>query len=181
MSTGNRCLALKYLFNNVYLPTGMTTRDSSHYINCSQGETNANTKVSANWTDERNKILLDIAFKHSLKASNCTDCGGFKKAAWTQIHKEFVATANCNYTRAQCQSHLGDLKGKWTIFNDLKNCSGFGWSDRDIPTAPDHVWDDYLKKHPKAEQFRNKTLQYYDELTNLFSGNNILCLYILNK
>ena len=37
----------------------------------------------------------------------------------------------------------------------IKCNSGFGWDEVNrVPTAPESVWETYMKAHPEAEKFR---------------------------
>ncbi|XP_074557060.1 protein ANTAGONIST OF LIKE HETEROCHROMATIN PROTEIN 1-like [Curcuma longa] len=50
--------------------------------------------------------------------------------------------------------------------------SGFGWeSEKKYVTAENDVWVEYLKTHPDAEQFRYKSLPYYEELSIILGGD----------
>ncbi|XP_042401207.1 uncharacterized protein LOC121991264 [Zingiber officinale] len=50
--------------------------------------------------------------------------------------------------------------------------SGFGWdSEKKLVTAENSVWDEYIKTHGDAEQFRYKSLAYYEELSVIFGGD----------
>ncbi|XP_074556981.1 uncharacterized protein At2g29880-like [Curcuma longa] len=50
--------------------------------------------------------------------------------------------------------------------------SGFGWdSEKKCVTAENDVWVEYLKTHPDAEQFRYKSLPYYEELSIILGGD----------
>jgi hypothetical protein len=52
----------------------------------------------------------------------------------------------------------------------LKENSGFGWDDvRRILTAPPDVWERYLAAHKDAKEFRDKTLQFFQELDEIFT------------
>lgn len=54
----------------------------------------------------------------------------------------------------------------------MKDNPGFGWdTDRQLPTAPDEVWDRYLVAHKEAKEFRYKTLPNFAELDDIFTGN----------
>jgi hypothetical protein len=71
------------------------------------------------------------------------------------------------------QNYLAQLKKKYVIFRDLMENSGFGWDDeRQIPTAPDDVWDRYLQSHKNAAEFRFSTLPFYQELHLIFSDTH---------
>ncbi|KAG6470236.1 hypothetical protein ZIOFF_071298 [Zingiber officinale] len=44
-------------------------------------------------------------------------------------------------------------------------------SRKKIVTAENSVWDEYIKTHGDAEQFRYKSLTYYEELSIIFGGD----------
>ncbi|PWA88982.1 RNA-binding protein Lupus La [Artemisia annua] len=47
--------------------------------------------------------------------------------------------------------------------------SGFGWDpDKCLLTAPNDVWDAYVKTHPKADVLRDKPFIYYHKLATIF-------------
>ena len=47
------------------------------------------------------------------------------------------------------------MKKEYETFITIKNNSGFGWdSEKGVPTAPESVWDAYIKPHLEAERFR---------------------------
>ncbi|XP_058079435.1 uncharacterized protein At2g29880-like [Magnolia sinica] len=44
--------------------------------------------------------------------------------------------------------------------------SGFGWDcERMVVTAPDEVWEEYLKSHPRAERLQGKRIERMDDLS----------------
>jgi hypothetical protein len=54
----------------------------------------------------------------------------------------------------------------------VRNNSGFGWdTEKQVPTAPDQVWDAYLQAHPQAKAYRHCTLPMYEELDELCASN----------
>ncbi|CAL5352997.1 unnamed protein product [Camellia sinensis] len=49
---------------------------------------------------------------------------------------------------------------------------GFGWDDqRKTVVAPNDVWDQYVKAHPKAKVFKKKGLDHIDLLDVLFANS----------
>jgi hypothetical protein len=71
-------------------------------------------------------------------------------------------------TKNQLQSRMQVLKAKFNIFNSIVLNSGFGWDDDlKVPTAPDRTWKEYLSSHPKAKEFRHRTLPNYELLKHL--------------
>ncbi|GJZ85921.1 RNA-binding protein Lupus La [Tanacetum coccineum] len=70
------------------------------------------------------------------------------------------------------KSRLKTWRTKFSIMHDMvfgSNTSGFGWdTEKCVLTAPDDVWDSYLKTHPEATKFRNKAFPLFDKLSTVF-------------
>lgn len=65
------------------------------------------------------------------------------------------------------------MKKEYDTFITIKNNSGFGWdSEKGVPTAPESVWDAYIKAHPEAERFRNRGLVHYPVLDELCANRS---------
>ncbi|CAN7092148.1 unnamed protein product [Brassica rapa subsp. narinosa] len=67
-----------------------------------------------------------------------------------------------------------DANEKYQNHLDLQRCnSGFRW-DPDLKkyTAPDEVWDEYLKKHPTHKHLRYDSVEKYEDLQIIF-GNGV--------
>jgi len=65
------------------------------------------------------------------------------------------------------------LKKEYDTFITIKNNSGFGWdSEKGVPTAPESVWDTYIKVHPEAERFRHRGLVHYAILDELCANRS---------
>lgn len=68
------------------------------------------------------------------------------------------------------------------MWQRLKSMSGFGWDkELGIPTAPDDVWVEEIRKQAQLREFRTMPLANSDELTEIFdgvraSGNHALSL-----
>jgi hypothetical protein len=119
------------------------------------------------WSEDNRASFIRIVLTESRRLGRSE--AGFKKTSWTRILTIFNRERGVTYTKSQLQSQLQRLKAKHTIYNNLLNNSGFGVcpvSGR--PTAPDDVWDAYVKQHPKAEEFRNKALTKFEELHEIF-------------
>ena len=65
------------------------------------------------------------------------------------------------------------MKKEYDTFITIKNNSGFGWdSEKGVPTAPESVWDAYIKAHPEAERFRHHGLVHYAVLDELCANRS---------
>jgi hypothetical protein len=122
---------------------------------------------------EASKLLLLSCVKDELAISGNVADNGFKKQQWTKILEAFnrrKAPGEPIADKEKLQNQLSTLKKKYVIFKHLKENSGFGWDDvRRIPTAPPDVWERYLAAHKDAKEFRDKTLQFFQELDEIFT------------
>ncbi|RPB01567.1 hypothetical protein L873DRAFT_1788230 [Choiromyces venosus 120613-1] len=60
------------------------------------------------------------------------------------------------------------MKKDYDVFTMIKKNSGFGWHiEKEVLTAPDGVWDTYIKVHLEADKFRYRGLLYYVILDQL--------------
>ncbi len=121
------------------------------------------------WNDEMRYIFIIAMLNETAKGTFTSS--GFKKPGWNAVLVEFNARMNMKLTKAQLQNQYAWLKERWKIFKSIKDNSGFGWDEaRSLPTAPDHVWEAYIKAHPEAARFRYETLKFYNELDQIFTG-----------
>ena len=126
---------------------------------------------TAKWTDELRTTLVMVLVDRT-NMGVFTD-SGFKSADWKWIQTEFNGKAGQSFDKSQLQSQCGELKKKYGIVSALRANSGFGWDhDKDLPTAPDDVWDKYLSAHPKAAPFRYTALPNRGELEVVFEGKS---------
>ncbi len=83
----------------------------------------------------------------------------------------FNRTCGVNYDKQKLQSQLTILKRKYQIVKKLQDNSGFGWDvEKQIPTAPNIVWVDYLAAHPEASPFKKSPLEHFTLLGEIFTG-----------
>ena len=126
----------------------------------------------ASWTNDTVLSFINICLDELRSQGRQDDSNsGFKPSSWTIIVTKFNNSNNTTYCRQQLSSKYSDLKEKYKIFAALRDNSGFSWDDTlKMPTAPADVWKAYIEANKKAAQFRHKSLQFYDELEELFGG-----------
>ncbi|KAF3522081.1 hypothetical protein F2Q69_00050910, partial [Brassica cretica] len=124
------------------------------------------------WGPEETKLLIDLLVDAIHR--NWRDANGLinkftveqkilpvlnEKLGCQKEHKHYLI----KYLREKYQNHL-----------DLQRCnSGFGWDpDMKKYTAPDEVWDEYLKKHPTHKHLRYDSVEKYEDLQIIF-GNGV--------
>jgi hypothetical protein len=121
------------------------------------------------WNDNQYNQLLDqllAADRAGKRADN-----GWKKETWEGIKIEINTTFNMDFTLDQLKNAYQLLKKKYQIVKQLRDLSGFGWNnDLQIVTASSEVWEDYLKRHPKATPFRTTSFLQFDKMQSLVEG-----------
>ena len=81
----------------------------------------------------------------------------------------FYEITNKPYTATQLQNKYKYMRTTWIVWRDLGENSGFGWDETNkLYISTDAVWNSYIISHPKAAQFRRKTLFRADDLNILF-------------
>ncbi|KAK1377398.1 Disease resistance protein [Heracleum sosnowskyi] len=81
----------------------------------------------------------------------------------------------CNKTYSNYQSRLKWFKGRYTFYSTLLNfSSGFGYDSTSKKfTAPNEVWDEYIKAHPKDSYMRYEAFDDYEDL-KIAVGNGVV-------
>ncbi|XP_058088293.1 uncharacterized protein At2g29880-like [Magnolia sinica] len=69
-------------------------------------------------------------------------------------------------------------KREYNNLKDMLAASGFGWdNERMVVIAPDEVWDEYLKSHPRAERLRGKRIERMDDLAAIVGLDHAIGRY----
>ncbi|XP_058081307.1 uncharacterized protein LOC131229382 [Magnolia sinica] len=105
-------------------------------------------------------------------ANGHKSANGFKKETYKTIVDTVKGAIGISLQEKHVGNHLRTLKRLHFEGRKALSASGFGWDDDlKIVTAPDDVWEDYIRSHPYAQHLRDKAVRRYDELTFLF-GND---------
>nr|VDD25698.1 unnamed protein product [Brassica oleracea] len=126
------------------------------------------------WRPEETKLLIDLLVDAIHR--NWRDANGLiNKFTVEQI---FLSVLNeklgCQKEHKHYLTRIKYLREKYQNHLDLQRCnSGFGWDpDMKKYTAPDEVWDEYLKKHPTHKHLRYDSVEKYEDLQIIF-GNGV--------
>ncbi|KAK9114159.1 hypothetical protein Syun_020956 [Stephania yunnanensis] len=110
-------------------------------------------------------------------ASGVYKCdNGFKPGYLTKVEEALNRTCPNSGIKARphIESRLKSLKKDWFIVNDMicgirHGTSGFGFdSTSNMVTAPEDVWEDYLKNYPEARPWRLKSFLHYENCCIIF-------------
>ncbi|KIK81560.1 hypothetical protein PAXRUDRAFT_122979, partial [Paxillus rubicundulus Ve08.2h10] len=100
------------------------------------------------WTEEEETFFIDFLISEFTSLGD----GGFKKLTFQEAAKclkvKFLQQAGGEKTVASCQRKFQGLKKSYNAVIDIKNTSGFTWSDQNgagIALKNHDVWDRYAK------------------------------------
>ncbi|KAM6553770.1 hypothetical protein CsatB_014532 [Cannabis sativa] len=120
------------------------------------------------WGSTIEKIFIDIMVDEVNKGNMKN--GQFSSNLWKKILEDLQCKSKRNYSMKQVKQKFNRLRTKYREFNELRKHTGFGW---DGPTqtvvAPDEIWENYLRAHPKAAIYRKKGCDHYVLLELIFS------------
>jgi len=129
-------------------------------------------KASFRWTPELVSHFVEAIHYEVITKGTATE-NGMKKETWNSILRQINTKTpkNVKLEKDQIQSKYSELKAKYGTFQAIVDNSGFGWdAELEMPTAGENVWDTYIFSHPKAKEFRNKSLPNYGLLNEIFGG-----------
>ncbi|XP_076892782.1 uncharacterized protein LOC143544598 [Bidens hawaiensis] len=67
-------------------------------------------------------------------------------------------------------------KTHFSIVYDMVHTSGFGWDEQKCCIiVDDSVWNEYVKSHKGAVNFRDKSFPFYDKLCTIFGKDRATC------
>ncbi|XP_026393463.1 L10-interacting MYB domain-containing protein-like isoform X1 [Papaver somniferum] len=122
------------------------------------------------WTPPMDRLFIGL-MEDQVQKGQLLD-GQFNKYAWTHFVDNFKQSFGSSFTKDVLKNRMKTLKKNYVAVSTLRGQSGFGWDQsREIVTADDAVWDDYIKKHPDVKCWRTKTLAHFDELAIIFGDN----------
>ncbi|KAJ3699658.1 hypothetical protein LUZ61_003363 [Rhynchospora tenuis] len=137
--------------------------------NSSPNATNGGRGESLVWSQKMDEALIDaFVHQHELKNRNG---GTFTSHAYDQIVKELKeAFPDKPIDKEKVKNRMKYIKkGFGTCYDLFRNISGFGWNaETHMIEADSDVWDDLIKDHPEAADWKNKPILHYNKLKRLY-------------
>ncbi|KAG2047077.1 hypothetical protein BDR06DRAFT_1000343 [Suillus hirtellus] len=106
-------------------------------------------KQAAKWTTDKDTALIEY-----LRLHIPSDGTNFKKQTWygaaAHLKERFSEQLGGKKTQSSCQTRWTKLKSSYHAVVDIKNASGFAWSDIDgtgITLEYESTWTNFLKVH----------------------------------
>ncbi|XVF47195.1 hypothetical protein PTKIN_Ptkin03bG0089600 [Pterospermum kingtungense] len=125
------------------------------------------------WSREMDHWLAKL-LAEEVKKGNKTD-SSLKPAAYmgalTSINEKF----GLGLTRKHLKNRLKTWRKQFGILKELLVHKGFQWDEKQRMVVADaSVWNDYIKAHPDARQFRGRSIDNYDEFCLIIGYNQAL-------
>ncbi|XP_058103623.1 L10-interacting MYB domain-containing protein-like [Magnolia sinica] len=129
------------------------------------------------WTSAMDQILFDTFLEQvalGRKADN-----GFKREGYQIAADKVIKHTEVIVTWQNVSNRLRYYKQEYIVVKDMLAASGFGWeSERIVVTAPDEVWEQYLRSHPNAVRLRGKRINRMDDLAVICGSDQATGHYI---
>ncbi|XP_047318624.1 L10-interacting MYB domain-containing protein-like [Impatiens glandulifera] len=130
----------------------------------------ADNMQRANWKDPK---LLKLYFDACIEEDRSGNKNGnvFKKRYWDIISNSIKEKKGLILSQKQLKNQWDYLKKKYGIWEKIINKTGNGYDPITNTVGwTSEEWEEYIKVHPDAKQFRYVGLQYADEMNALFDG-----------
>ncbi|KAM7275277.1 hypothetical protein ACFE04_017143 [Oxalis oulophora] len=121
------------------------------------------------WTPEMDRYFIELMVDQVNKGNKLND-HLFSIKAWNLMSASFNANFNHHYDKDILKNRYKTLRNLYRAVHSLLSEDGFTWdSNRQMVTADDLIWDQYIKEHRDARTYRSKTIPYYDDLCLIFT------------
>ncbi|XP_065860417.1 L10-interacting MYB domain-containing protein [Euphorbia lathyris] len=123
------------------------------------------------WQPPMDRYFIDLMLEHMQKGNQID--GVFRKQAWTDMITSFNGKFGFNYDMDVLKNRYKTLRRQHNVIKNLLELPGFSWDDtRQMVTADDYVWQDYIKMHTDARQFMTRPVPYYKDLCKICCDQN---------
>ncbi|XP_010549970.1 PREDICTED: uncharacterized protein LOC104820967 isoform X2 [Tarenaya hassleriana] len=127
--------------------------------------------LKVSWTPSMDRYLIDLLLDQALRGNQIGDT--FTDEAWTEMTTIFTRQFGAFYDNVSLKQQLKVLHRQYNDINILLEQSRFYWDDtRETVVAEDHIWGNYIKEHPEAAVYRNKSISSYHKLGVIFFDEN---------
>lgn len=125
--------------------------------------TSFGTRTRTYWQPPMDRCFINLMLAHVRKGNRAD--GVFSKQAWMEMISSFNEKFGFDYTLEILKNRYKTLRRQYNLIRSLLDMDGFVWDEaRQMVTADDCVWQDYIKGHTDARQFMTRPLPYYKDL-----------------
>ncbi|KAI3414376.1 uncharacterized protein J3R85_016374 [Psidium guajava] len=124
------------------------------------------------WQPTMDRYFIDLMLEQVQKGNQVD--GLFLKQAWMEMIASFNAKFGFSYEAEILKNRYKTLRRQFNVIKNLLDTEGFCWDDsRQMVTADDYIWQDYIKAHTDARQFMTRPVPYYNDLCTICSDPSI--------
>ncbi|XP_057964303.1 uncharacterized protein LOC131155288 [Malania oleifera] len=125
--------------------------------------TTAGSRARTYWQPPMDRYFIDLMLEQVQKGNQID--GLFRKQAWMEMIASFNAKFGSRYDIEILKNRYKTLRRQYNVIKNLLELNGFSWDDaRQMVTADDYVWQDYIKAHTDARQYMTRPIPYYKDL-----------------
>ncbi|EOA22753.1 hypothetical protein CARUB_v10003465mg [Capsella rubella] len=130
------------------------------------------TRCRTTWHPPMDRYFIDLMLGQAGRGNQIE--GVFRKQAWTEMANLFNAKFESYFDVDVLKNRYKTLRRQFSAIKSLLRSDGFAWDDeRQMVTADDNVWQDYIKAHRDARQFMTRPIPYYKDLCVLCGDSEI--------
>ncbi|KAK2965218.1 hypothetical protein RJ640_019973, partial [Escallonia rubra] len=132
-----------------------------------------NNRLRTIWTPEMDRYFINLMLEQAEKG-NMMDDNLFSKRAWKHMASLFNAKFKFQYKKDILKNRHKTLRNLYKATKNLLDQEGFRWDEtRQMVTADNRVWDDYIKVHPDARSYRIKSIPHFSDLCEIYKNTTV--------
>ncbi|KAI3861340.1 hypothetical protein MKW92_022514 [Papaver armeniacum] len=124
------------------------------------------------WTPSKDRYFIDLMKDQILHGNKIGRT--FTKDVWMHMIALFSEKIGAQYDKDALYNRFKTLRKQYLCVKGLLGHGGFEWDKTlHMVKADAHVWDDYVKAHPDARQYRVRSVPYYKDLCMIYGDTYI--------
>ncbi|CAA7054193.1 unnamed protein product [Microthlaspi erraticum] len=152
--------------------TNTQIEEDEGYNRACESKGSSITRSRTTWHPPMDRFFIGLMLDQA-RSGNQID-GVFRKQSWTEMVTLFNAKFESNFNVDVLKNRYKTLRRQFNAIKRLLRSDGFAWDDeRQMVTADDNVWQDYIKAHRDARQFMTRPIPYYKDLCVLCGDSEI--------
>ncbi|KAK9706961.1 hypothetical protein RND81_07G163900 [Saponaria officinalis] len=128
------------------------------------------------WSKQMDETLIGVLY-NQLKEGNKAD-GECKPQAYQAVADELRVKFGTSVTTDNVKNRIKSWKKHYAVIIDIRTFSKFKWDEERkmiVITIEDlEQWNSFVQEHPSAVPYRNKAIEYWDDICTLCGPDRAL-------